>query len=55
MATITKRKISDYGEIEYYVHYKGFKRSWDEWVDSDEVLAINEINLAHKERLEFNR
>ncbi|ORY01480.1 MRG-domain-containing protein [Basidiobolus meristosporus CBS 931.73] len=30
----------------YYVHYKGWKQTWDEWVPESRVLKYNEENLA---------
>ncbi|CAI6357936.1 unnamed protein product [Macrosiphum euphorbiae] len=54
-AICLKRRKTDYGENQYYVHYKGFKSTWDEWSDEDDILPINQINISHKERLESNR
>ncbi|KAK9765778.1 Esa1p-associated factor [Basidiobolus ranarum] len=30
----------------YYVHYKGWKQTWDEWVPETRILKYNEENLA---------
>lgn len=46
---IKQRKID--GVIEYYIHYKNFSSRFDEWVDSNQVLEVNEINLGHMKRL----
>jgi len=46
-----KRRKTDDGNIEYFIHYIGWNNKWDEWVDSDDVLEVNEINLGHMERL----
>ncbi|XP_003246257.1 nuA4 complex subunit EAF3 homolog isoform X2 [Acyrthosiphon pisum] len=54
-AICLKRRKTDYGENQYFVHYKGFKNKWDEWSDEDNILPINEINMGHKERLESSR
>lgn len=35
-----KAKIIDAREGEYYVHYMGFERKWDEWVKPNRVKAI---------------
>ncbi|RIA99434.1 MRG-domain-containing protein [Glomus cerebriforme] len=36
----------------YFVHYSGWKSSWDEWVDEARVLKYNEANLEkHKQML----
>jgi len=49
-----KRRITNDGEKQYFIHYKGWKTTWDEWVDEDELLEINEINLGHQQRLKKN-
>ncbi|XP_060857246.1 uncharacterized protein LOC132934873 [Metopolophium dirhodum] len=54
-AICLKRRKTDYGENQYFVHYKGFKNKWDEWSDEDDILPINQINISHKERLESSR
>ncbi|KAI7884738.1 MRG-domain-containing protein [Mucor mucedo] len=35
----------------YYVHYKGWKRSWDEWVPETRVLRWCEDNIKMQSRL----
>ncbi|KAI0075024.1 MRG-domain-containing protein [Panus rudis PR-1116 ss-1] len=30
----------------YFVHYKGWKQTWDEWVHPSRLLKLNETNLA---------
>ncbi|KAJ2683552.1 Esa1p-associated factor, partial [Coemansia spiralis] len=35
----------------YFVHYKGWKQTWDEWVDESRALAFNEENLAKQKAL----
>ncbi|KAJ2782257.1 Esa1p-associated factor [Coemansia javaensis] len=35
----------------YFVHYKGWKQTWDEWVDESRALAFNEENLARQKAL----
>lgn len=51
-AKVLRRRISDIrGNIEYFIHFKGFNSKWDQWIDYGEVLEINDINLGHKERL----
>lgn len=42
---------NDNRENQYFVHYKGFKKKYDEWINEDEILQINQINIEHKERL----
>jgi len=54
-AKCLKRQVTDTGVKQCFIHYEGFKSRWDEWTDEDEVLEINAINLAHKERRESSR
>ena len=35
----------------YYVHYKGWKSTWDEWVGEDRVLMWNEENIKTQKEL----
>ncbi|CAG2115579.1 unnamed protein product [Medioppia subpectinata] len=35
----------------YYVHYNGWNKSWDEWVDETMIMAINEDNLRRQQEL----
>ncbi|KAJ2727002.1 Esa1p-associated factor [Coemansia sp. Benny D115] len=35
----------------YFVHYKGWKQTWDEWVDESRTLKFNEENLAKQKAL----
>ncbi|RDB22352.1 Chromatin modification-related protein EAF3 [Hypsizygus marmoreus] len=36
----------------YFVHYKGWKQTWDEWVPSSRILKINETNLELQKTLQ---
>jgi len=38
-------------KIAYFIHYKGWKATWDEWVSQERVLAFTEENLRTKKRL----
>lgn len=38
-------------QICYYVHYKGWKNTWDEWVAEERVLALNEDNVKLQKEL----
>ncbi|KAG5361307.1 Chromatin modification-related protein [Yarrowia sp. C11] len=38
-------------KICYYVHYKGWKNTWDEWVGEERVLALNEDNIKLQKEL----
>ncbi|KAG0148209.1 hypothetical protein CROQUDRAFT_41727 [Cronartium quercuum f. sp. fusiforme G11] len=35
----------------YWVHYRGWKQSWDEWVPEDRLLKLNEENLRKQKEL----
>ncbi|SCW01052.1 LAFE_0D04016g1_1 [Lachancea fermentati] len=35
----------------YYIHYQGWKSSWDEWVERDRIREWNDDNLALKKKL----
>lgn len=53
-AKCMKRRTTIDGENQYFIHYKGWKKNWDEWVDEDELLEINDTNLDHQQRLKEN-
>ncbi|KAI8334648.1 chromo domain-containing protein required for cell polarity [Chlamydoabsidia padenii] len=36
----------------YYVHYQGWNKKWDEWLDNTRILTWNEENLALQKRNE---
>lgn len=38
-------------KIAFYIHYKGWKSTWDEWVSEDRVLTWNEENLRTQKEL----
>ncbi|GES81369.1 MRG-domain-containing protein [Rhizophagus clarus] len=44
---------SESGDIgpHYYVHYKGWKKTWDEWVPEERVVKHNEANLMRQKQL----
>ncbi|KAI9244888.1 MRG-domain-containing protein [Sporodiniella umbellata] len=57
-AKVLKRKwIEDEDEnLYYYVHYQGWKNTWDEWVPETRILKHNEANLKTQQQLrEFCR
>ncbi|KAI5122398.1 hypothetical protein M0805_002949 [Coniferiporia weirii] len=35
----------------FFVHYKGWKQTWDEWVPAHRLLKFNETNLALQKQL----
>ncbi|KAF8301449.1 MRG-domain-containing protein [Clavulina sp. PMI_390] len=39
----------------YFVHYKGWKATWDEWVDAARVLQYNDENLQTQKKLAHER
>ncbi len=44
-------KSGSAGEFQYYVHYQGWNKNWDEWVGENRILKANAENLERKERL----
>ncbi|SAM04882.1 hypothetical protein [Absidia glauca] len=36
----------------YHVHYQGWNKKWDEWLDGTRILVWNEENLALQKRIE---
>ncbi|EAU81662.2 hypothetical protein CC1G_02678 [Coprinopsis cinerea okayama7 len=38
--------------MHYFVHYKGWKQTWDEWVHASRLLKLNDANLALQKRLQ---
>jgi len=36
----------------YYVHYKGWKQTWDEWTPASRLLKLNEENIAVQKALQ---
>ncbi|EMD35829.1 hypothetical protein CERSUDRAFT_96052 [Gelatoporia subvermispora B] len=37
---------------QYLVHYKGWKQTWDEWVDATRLLKFNDTNIALQKALQ---
>ncbi|KAG8943841.1 Esa1p-associated factor [Tulasnella sp. 424] len=46
----TTTKTGTIGE-HYFVHYKGWKQTWDEWVPASRLLKFNDTNLALQKSL----
>ncbi|CAG8655580.1 683_t:CDS:10, partial [Acaulospora morrowiae] len=44
---------SESGEVgpHYFVHYKGWKKTWDEWVPEERIVKYNDANLARQKQL----
>ncbi|RWR82979.1 protein MRG1 [Cinnamomum micranthum f. kanehirae] len=38
----------------YYVHYLGWNKNWDEWVDMDRLMKLTEENVQKQQELEKN-
>ncbi len=36
---------------QYFIHYSGWNKSWDEWVNCPRVLKFNEENLKKQQEL----
>ncbi|KII84721.1 hypothetical protein PLICRDRAFT_57249 [Plicaturopsis crispa FD-325 SS-3] len=47
----TNSKLGSVGP-HYFVHYKGWKQTWDEWVPASRLLKLNESNVAVQKGLQ---
>ncbi|KAK7696372.1 hypothetical protein QCA50_001026 [Cerrena zonata] len=47
----TNTKVGTIGP-HYFVHYKGWKQTWDEWVHPSRLLKLNETNIALQKNLQ---
>jgi len=47
----TSTKLGSVGP-HYFVHYKGWKQTWDEWVHPTRLLKYNETNIALQKALQ---
>ncbi|KZT67561.1 MRG-domain-containing protein [Daedalea quercina L-15889] len=47
----TNTKLGSVGP-HYFVHYKGWKQTWDEWVQPSRLLKYNEANIALQKALQ---
>ncbi|KAJ6617905.1 MRG-domain-containing protein [Mycena sp. CBHHK59/15] len=47
-----KNTITGKEGLHYFVHYKGWKTTWDEWVPSERLLKDNEVNRALQKSLQ---
>ncbi|CAG8526646.1 3009_t:CDS:2 [Acaulospora morrowiae] len=48
----TKHPKSGLTGPHYLIHYKGWKNTWDEWVEEPRVLKFNEANLNKQKMIE---
>ncbi|KAI8394081.1 MRG-domain-containing protein [Radiomyces spectabilis] len=48
-----KREDNDDSEggRHYYIHYKGWKQTWDEWVPEERVLKFTDTNIQKQQQL----
>ncbi|XP_060856183.1 nuA4 complex subunit EAF3 homolog [Metopolophium dirhodum] len=44
-AKCLKRRKANDGKAQYFIHYKGWNSTWEEWVDDDRVLPVNAANM----------
>ncbi|KAG8903429.1 Esa1p-associated factor [Tulasnella sp. 403] len=49
----TTTKLGTIGQ-HFYVHYKGWKQTWDEWVPQNRLLKLNEQNLTMQKSLQHH-
>ena len=50
-AKCVKSKREGANNFQYYIHYQGWNKNWDEWVQETRILKINPENLDRKEKL----
>ncbi|KAI0791376.1 MRG-domain-containing protein [Abortiporus biennis] len=50
----TNAKIPGQGNVgpHYFVHYKGWKQTWDEWVHPSRLLKLNDTNIGLQKSLQ---
>eukprot|EP01083_Nonionella_stella_P000440 1256_1 len=48
-AKVVKRRIKD-DKPQYYVHYDGWNKRYDEWVSHDKMFGFNDENQKYKEQ-----
>ncbi|KAJ3480362.1 hypothetical protein NLI96_g8407 [Meripilus lineatus] len=48
---MTNTKLGTIGQ-HFFVHYKGWKQTWDEWVHPTRLLKLNESNIALQKSLQ---
>ncbi|KAF8152350.1 MRG-domain-containing protein [Crassisporium funariophilum] len=53
-ATIHDENTTPSGQpgAHYFVHYKGWKQTWDEWVPANRLLKLSEANVALQKSLQ---
>ena len=39
------------GDYQYYVHYQGWNKNWDEWVNESRILKMSPENIDKKHKL----
>ena len=44
-------KSGNPGDYQYFVHYQGWNKNWDEWVDETRILKASSENFDRKEKL----
>ena len=44
-------KSGNPGDFQYFVHYQGWNKNWDEWVDETRILKASSENFDKKEKL----
>nr|2LRQ_A Chain A, NuA4 complex subunit EAF3 homolog [Drosophila melanogaster] len=49
-AKVLKTK-PDATPVEYYIHYAGWSKNWDEWVPENRVLKYNDDNVKRRQEL----
>ena len=50
-AKCVKIKLDDSSNYKYFVHYQGWNKNWDEWVNDTRILKVVAENLELKDKL----
>lgn len=50
---LNRRMLHD-GLSEYFIHYKGWSKKWDEWVEDTRLYETNDINTRKMAVLKEN-
>ncbi|XP_065319520.1 uncharacterized protein LOC135927455 isoform X4 [Gordionus sp. m RMFG-2023] len=48
------KKFQIQNEKKYYIHYSGWNKNWDEWVNEARILKLNPENILKQKELKLN-
>lgn len=50
-AKVLKVQQTKDGHFQFFLHYNGWSKNWDEWVETDRVMKLNDENKAKAKQL----